>query len=293
MTTGRINQVELDKTTNDPSGSPSFVCVCARRRKRRSAGTQHAAARARACSLARSLLRLALLGFSQDRSAHSRRDRERGRTDAGWLLSSSALLSKGAPHAGVGENKRRRARTTAAAGSHPGASPSSSLSLFSPSSFGRSEEGSEGRQVARVGGGQAHTDGRHRTKGARRYRRRASCPPLLLCPSSLHRMLKGPAHPFPQGNSRARTAGARLALLLPPTPFPGTRSRPAAPPARPRPRARARARERAKATGMGDAGYPPRPVGIGWKRNTRSKREPQRGGPSGPAFTPRKAARGV
>lgn len=151
MTTGRINQVELDNNKRPVGVAIVRVCVLAGGRGG-ARGTQHAAARARL--LARSLLRLALLGFSQDRSAHSRRDRERGRTDAGWLLSSSALLSKGAPHAGVGENKRRRARTTAAAGSHPGASPSSSLSLFAivfrPQRGGeRRETGGEGRRGGR------------------------------------------------------------------------------------------------------------------------------------------------
>jgi len=269
------------------------VCVCSQEEEeeRAARSTQQ---RARACSLALSLLRLALLGFSQDRSAHSRRDRERGRTDAGWLLSSSALLSKGAPHAGVGENKRRRARTTAAAGSHPGASPSSSLSLFSPSSFGRSEEGSEGRQVARVGGG-AGAHGRQAPhQGCPPIpppRQLPAAPPLSFLPPS-HAERAGP--PLSTGElARAPQGRAWRSFFPRPLSRELGAGRQPRPPGLARARARARARERAKARGMGDAGYPPRPVGIGWKRNTRSKREPQRGGPSGPAFTPRKAARGV
>lgn len=288
MTTGRINQVELDNNKR-PVGV-AIVRVCVLAGGRGGAPARSTQQRARACSLAlfsalhfsafRRIGPRTLAGIGKeggpmlDGFFHHRLFSLRVRRTQGWERTSVA-----------GPEQRPRQAPTRARALHR-------LSLFSPSSFGRSEEGSEGRQVARVGGG-AGAHGRQAPhQGCPPIpppRQLPAAPPLSFLPPS-HAERAGP--PLSTGElARALRRGA-LGAPSSPDPFPGN-SEPAGSPARPASPARARARERAKARGMGDAGYPPRPVGIGWKRNTRSKREPQRGGPSGPAFTPRKAARGV
>jgi len=129
------------------------------------------------------------------------------------------------------------------------------LSLFSPSSFGRSEEGSEGRQVARVGGG-AGAHGRQAPhQGCPPIpppRQLPAAPPLSFLPPS-HAERAGP--PLSTGELARAPQGRAWRSF-----FPRPLSRELGAGRQPRPpglaRARARARARAKGPRQREWGMP-------------------------------------